>query len=163
MARFLHRNQLSGEKEKNALGAGQSRPVVTKHRGLSALGALGRAFFSFSPALEAYGAEKRAKAAPAPASHDRGLADWLARGSAPVSLAKCLGNASVVGGARMTYNLGSPPADTGLPGVVERPRSGEAGLLAVAFSGGGCGLNGRWRCGMILARERERFLFGLGL
>jgi len=61
LARFLHRKQLPGEKEKNAL-AGCQRPVVPKPHMPNALRPVGKAFFSFSPALETHGAQKRAKA-----------------------------------------------------------------------------------------------------
>jgi len=36
LARFLHRNQLPGEKEKNAAGAGQRQLAAPKRRGLGA-------------------------------------------------------------------------------------------------------------------------------
>ena len=62
LARFLHRNELPGEKEKNALAGCQPRPVVSKPRAPSALRPFGKAFFSFSPALGTYDAQKRAKA-----------------------------------------------------------------------------------------------------
>jgi len=62
LARFLHRNQLPGEKEKNALAGRQPRPVVPEPRAPSALRPFGKAFFSFSPALGTHGAQKRAKA-----------------------------------------------------------------------------------------------------
>ena len=62
LARFLHRKQLPGEKEKNVLAGCQLRPVVPKPRRPSALPPFGKAFFSFSPAFEAHGAQKRAKA-----------------------------------------------------------------------------------------------------
>jgi len=62
LARFLHRNELSGEKEKNALAGTRLRLLVPKRRRANALRSLGKAFFSFSPALETHGAQKRAKA-----------------------------------------------------------------------------------------------------
>jgi len=62
LARFLHRKQLPGEKEKNALAAGRLRAAVPKSRTPSALRLFGKAFFSFSPALGTHGAQKRAKA-----------------------------------------------------------------------------------------------------
>ena len=62
LARFLHRKKLPGEKEKNALAGCQPRPVVPKPHMPNALRPLGKAFFSFSPALETHGAQKRAKA-----------------------------------------------------------------------------------------------------
>jgi len=63
LARFLHRKQLPGEKEKNALAGCPLRPLVTKLRPMpSALRSLGKAFFPFSPALGTHGAQKRAKA-----------------------------------------------------------------------------------------------------
>jgi len=85
LARFLRRNQLPGEKEKNALAACQPRPAVAKRRRPNAFRALGKAFFSFSPALETHGAQERAKAhaagfisAPTTGlSHTLGLSTWL--------------------------------------------------------------------------------------
>jgi len=62
LARFLHRNQLPGEKEKNALAARQLLLLVPKGRMTNALCPLDKAFFSFLPAFEAHGAQKRAKA-----------------------------------------------------------------------------------------------------
>jgi len=62
LARFLHRKQLPGEKEKNVLAGDQSRRAVPKRRAPSALRSFGKAFFSFSPALGTHGAQKRAKA-----------------------------------------------------------------------------------------------------
>ena len=62
LARFLHRKQLPGEKEKNVLAGGQSRRAVPKRRAPSALRSFGKAFFSFSPAFGTHGAQKRAKA-----------------------------------------------------------------------------------------------------
>ena len=62
LARFLHRNQLPGEKEKNVLAACQLRPIVPKPHMPNGLRPLGKAFFSFSPALGTHGAQKRAKA-----------------------------------------------------------------------------------------------------
>jgi len=64
LARFLHRNQLPGEKEKNALAGCQLRLLVPKSRIPSALCPLDKAFFSFSPASGTHGAQKRAKAHP---------------------------------------------------------------------------------------------------
>jgi len=62
LARFLHRNQLPGEKEKNALAGCQLQPVLPKRRTLSLPRPLGKAFFPFSPAFGTHGAQKRAKA-----------------------------------------------------------------------------------------------------
>jgi len=62
LARFLHRKQLPGEKEKNALAGCQFRLVAPKRRSPSAFRPLGKAFFPFSPALGTHGAQKRAKA-----------------------------------------------------------------------------------------------------
>jgi len=62
LARFLHRNQLPGEKEKNALAGCQLRLVTLKPCTPNAMCPFHKAFFSFSPALETHGAEKRAKA-----------------------------------------------------------------------------------------------------
>jgi len=62
LARFLHRNQLPGEKEKNALAGCPSRPVVPKVHIANALRPRDKAFFPFSPASRAHGAQKRAKA-----------------------------------------------------------------------------------------------------
>jgi len=62
LARFLHRNQLSGEREKNALAGSQLQLLVPKLRMPSALRSLDKAFFSFSPAFGTHGAQKRAKA-----------------------------------------------------------------------------------------------------
>jgi len=62
LARFLHRKQLPGEKEKNVLAGGQFRRAVPKRRAPSALRSFGKAFFSFSPASGTHGAQKRAKA-----------------------------------------------------------------------------------------------------
>jgi len=61
-ARFLHRKQLPGEKEKNALAGCQLSLVAPIHRAPNGLRPLESAFFSFSPALETHGAQKRAKA-----------------------------------------------------------------------------------------------------
>jgi len=66
LARFLHRKQLPGEREKNALAGCQLRLLVPKSRIPSALCPLDKAFFSFSPALGTHGAQKRAKAHPPP-------------------------------------------------------------------------------------------------
>jgi len=52
LARFLHRKQLPGEKEKNALAGHMPNALRSLHK----------AFFSFSPALGTHGAQKRAKA-----------------------------------------------------------------------------------------------------
>jgi len=84
LARFLHRKQLPVEKEKNALVVGQVRFAVRKRGQLGALRVLGRAFFSFSTALELHGAQKRAKARPAPAV--RALTFWLRFGLGPSNL-----------------------------------------------------------------------------
>ena len=62
LARFLHRNQLPGEKEKNASTGCQFRLVAPKRRRPTAFRPLVKAFFSFSPALGTHGAQKRAKA-----------------------------------------------------------------------------------------------------
>jgi len=63
LARFLHRKQLPGEKEKNALAGCRLRPLVPKPPPMpSALRSLGKAFFPFSPASGTHGAQKRAKA-----------------------------------------------------------------------------------------------------
>jgi len=62
LARFLHRNQLPGEKEKNALAGCQLPLVVPKLRISNAPHSLDKAFFSFSPALGTHGAQKRARA-----------------------------------------------------------------------------------------------------
>jgi len=62
LARFLHRKQLPGEKEKNALARCQPRPVVPRPRRPSALRPFGKAFFSFSPPSGSHDAKKRAKA-----------------------------------------------------------------------------------------------------
>jgi len=62
LARFLHRKQLPGEKEKNALAGSQPRPAVPELGRPNAFRALGKAFFPFSPALGIHGAQKRAKA-----------------------------------------------------------------------------------------------------
>jgi len=62
LARFLHRNQLPGEKEKNALAGTRLRFLAPKRRRANALRSLGKAFFSFSPAFGTHGAQKRAKA-----------------------------------------------------------------------------------------------------
>ena len=62
LARFLHRNQLPGETEKNALAACQLRSSFQSPRTGDALRLLGKAFFSVSPALETHGAQKRARA-----------------------------------------------------------------------------------------------------
>ncbi len=73
LARFLHRNELPGEKEKNALAGTRLRLFVWKPRGANALCSLGKAFFSFSPALGTHGAQKRAKAhIPGPFKTTRG-------------------------------------------------------------------------------------------
>jgi len=79
LARFLRRKQLQGEKEKNALTGSQARPAVPKLRGPNAFRALGKAFFSSSPALGTHGAQKRAKA------HIPGLLQDRARASFMVS------------------------------------------------------------------------------
>jgi len=62
LARFLPRNQLPGENEKNASAGPQLQLLVAKLRIPSALRSLDRAFFSFSPASGTNGAQKRAKA-----------------------------------------------------------------------------------------------------
>jgi len=62
LARFLRRNQLPGEKEKNALAGCRLPPLVPKVHIPNALRPRGKAFFSFSPALGTHGAQKRAKA-----------------------------------------------------------------------------------------------------
>jgi len=62
LARFLHRNQLPGEKEKNALAGSQLRLLIAKRVAASVLLCFGKAFFSFSPAFGTHGAKKRAKA-----------------------------------------------------------------------------------------------------
>ena len=62
LARFLDRNQLPGEKEKNALAGCRLSLAAPIHRAPNALRPLGKAFFSFSPALGTHGAQKRAKA-----------------------------------------------------------------------------------------------------
>jgi len=62
LARFLHRKQLPGEKEKNALAGCRLRPLGPKLHMPNALRSLHKAFFSFSPALGTHGAQKRAKA-----------------------------------------------------------------------------------------------------
>jgi len=62
LARFLHRNQLPAEKEKNASTGCQFRLVAPKRRRPTAFRPLGKAFFSFSPASGTHGAQKRAKA-----------------------------------------------------------------------------------------------------
>jgi len=78
-ARFLHRNQLPGEKEKNALTGSQPPPAVLKRRRPNPFRALGKAFFSSSPALGTHGAQKRAKA------HSPGLFQVHARVSFIIS------------------------------------------------------------------------------
>jgi len=62
LARFLHRNQLPGEKEKNGLAGCPLRPLVPKLLMPNALRFVGKAFFSFSSASGTHGAQKRAKA-----------------------------------------------------------------------------------------------------
>jgi len=79
LARFLHRKQLPGEKEKNVLAGCQPRPVVPKAYRPNAFRPLAKGFFSFSPALETHGAQKRAKA------HSPGLLQDHARVSFIVS------------------------------------------------------------------------------
>ena len=79
LARFLQRKQLPGEKEKNVLAGCQPRPVVPKAYRPNAFRPLAKAFFSFSPALETHGAQKRAKA------HSPGLLQDHARVSFIVS------------------------------------------------------------------------------
>ena len=85
LARFLHRNQLPGEKEKNVLAASQPRPAVAKPRAPSALRSFGKAFFSFSRALGTHGAQKRAKAptSQAPRAPPASLLDSLINMSGP--------------------------------------------------------------------------------
>ena len=51
LARFLHRNQLPGEKERNAPAARKDQFVVPRGYSLMALCSPWKAFFSFSPAL----------------------------------------------------------------------------------------------------------------
>jgi len=79
LARFSHRKQLPGEKEKNALAGCRHRPAVPESRAPSALRSFGKAFFPFSPALETHGAQKGAKA------HSPGLLRDHARVSFMVS------------------------------------------------------------------------------
>ena len=62
LARFLHRKQLPGEKEKNALAGCRLRPLVPKLHMPDALRSPDKAFFPFSPAQGTHGAQKRAKA-----------------------------------------------------------------------------------------------------
>ena len=62
LARFLPCNQLPGGKEKNALTGNRLRLLVPKGHKANALRFLGKAFFSFSPALGTHGAQKRARA-----------------------------------------------------------------------------------------------------
>jgi len=62
LARFLHRKHLPGEKEKNALADARPRFLAPKRHRANASRSLGKAFFSFSPALGTHGAQKRAKA-----------------------------------------------------------------------------------------------------
>jgi len=62
LARFLHRKQLPGEKEKNALAGPHPRHLVPNLRMSLASRSLDKAFFAFSPALGTHGAQKRAKA-----------------------------------------------------------------------------------------------------
>jgi len=69
LARFLHRKQLPGEKEKNGLAGCQFSPVAPNDRAPHALRPLERAFFSFSPALKTHGAQERAKAHSPDLSH----------------------------------------------------------------------------------------------
>jgi len=79
LARFLHRKESPGEKEKNALAGCQLRPPVPKFHMPNAPRSLDKAFFPFSLALEAHGAQKRAKA------HSPGLLQQHARVSFMVS------------------------------------------------------------------------------
>ena len=62
LTRFLHRNELRGEKEKNVLAGTRLRLLVPKRHKANALRCLAKAFFSFSPAFGTHGAQKRAKA-----------------------------------------------------------------------------------------------------
>jgi len=62
LARFLHRNQLPGEKEKNALADNRPRLLAPERRRANASRSLCEAFFSFSPTSGTHGAQKRAKA-----------------------------------------------------------------------------------------------------
>jgi len=80
LARFLHRKQLPGEKEKNALAGTRPRLLAPKRRRATASRSFGKAFFSFSPALGTRGAQKRAKARPH--FHDAGRAAPPAAGTA---------------------------------------------------------------------------------
>jgi len=69
LARFLHRKQLPGEKEKN--------PKLHMPK---ALRSLDKAFFPFSPALETHGAQKRAKAHISGLLQDRGRVSFMVSG-----------------------------------------------------------------------------------
>jgi len=62
LARFLPRDHLPAEKEKNALAGCRLRPLAMKLHMPNALRSLDKAFFPFSPALGTHGAQKRAKA-----------------------------------------------------------------------------------------------------
>ncbi len=62
LARFLRRQQLPGEKEKNALAGARLQLLVPQPRRGNALPSPGKAFFSFSPAFGTRGAQKRARA-----------------------------------------------------------------------------------------------------
>ena len=74
LARFLHRNQLPGEKEKNALAGCQLRHLVPKLHMPNALRSLDKAFFPFSPASGTHGSQKRAQAhSPGPFKATRGF------------------------------------------------------------------------------------------
>jgi len=80
LARFLHRDQFPGEKEKSAL-AGCQLSLMAPNRGApNALRPLQRAFFSFSPASETHGAQRRATA------HSPGLLQAHARHSLRLSM-----------------------------------------------------------------------------
>ena len=80
LARFLHPKQLPGEKEKNALAGCQLRPLVPKRPRANASRSLGKPFFSFSPALETPGAQKRAKAHSPGLLHDHARVSFIVSG-----------------------------------------------------------------------------------
>jgi len=80
LARFLHRKQLPGEKEKNALAGCQPRLLVPKLHMPKALRSLDKASFPFSPALGTHGAQKRAKAHISGLLQDRGRVSFMVSG-----------------------------------------------------------------------------------
>ena len=135
LARFLHRNQLPGEKEKNALGGSQFRVLVPKRRGANTSRSLGKAFFSFSRAFGTHGAQKRAKAH-APQSILRPTPDFLHSLKLPARLLWFWWHrlSSLCCGRRAA----SPLQDW----VVVRRWVAGAGTVARPYRFGPCGLGG---------------------